>query len=773
MSMEPRQSRPRAAPISPCWGLLATLLLTGCDPRLPGRDAEGAREFNSRTLVAGDNAVRLHEGLTVHIFEIDTLADQDLEIIATPTQRAKLAIGFIESPDGHEFNAYPGARLVSADGRFRIKPVFAGADGAGFRFLGTASSAGTWRFSVLAQPRLTIGRALDLIGDIDWRENLPGYVVLTLYMLADQPTISRELAEYFYWSFSDILLLYESIDITIRVRTAQAGALVDPDDVTDGGGTDGDGTDGGGTDGDGTDGGDTDDGDGDGDDGDTDGDDDPGPPQSVAFQVIALTGDEVPEQDGATFTYFGNPIIDNAGRVAFFAAYEGGDGTAGLYVWDGEQLVRVFDTGSSWVGNVPGLGAEGYFHDLTIRWNDGAPHIAWGSDGQLLFAAAVNDFSQPNALFQWRASDGELQLVSDAELMRTAIPDSTEDFLPEFYHLGLADDGTVFFSNRYTYFREDGSFALFQRGIFSTDGETSTEIGVGEVPEQPAAALFDDKPVLITSHNAAGELLFQATYFLGDGSHGVYLLADGQLYRVIDNAEDRSFTGLPSGARVNSAGADYQAIALGEQGHIAIDTTLTVDGETRDTVLLWDNTRWHELQSTTGAYASDLLTSVSDDGEVVYLADGEPYLGAASLGSVGTIDLGAFLPAELLGVNLEWEPYGAAINNHGRALVRYTRTDDDLPGLALWNGTRWLVILDGAEPEGLDAIDAIFSNQQYEPDDLDRIGSISDRPETNRPGLSGVLNDSDEWTFRAGALGADARRNTNDDQQGIFLGRGE
>ena len=105
--------------------------------------------------------------------------------------------------------------------------------------------------------------------------------------------------------------------------------------------------------------------------------------------------------------------------------------------------------------------------------------------------------------------------------------------------------------------------------------------------------------------------------------------------------------------------------------------------------------------------------------------------------------------------------------------VRSCATADELPGLALWNGTRWLVILDGAEPEGLDAIDAIFSNQQYEPDDLDRIGSISDRPETNRPGLSGVLNDSDEWTFRAGALGADARRNTADDQQAIFLGRGE
>ena len=43
-----------------CLGLLATLLLTGCDPALPGRDADGAREYNSRALVAGENVVELH-----------------------------------------------------------------------------------------------------------------------------------------------------------------------------------------------------------------------------------------------------------------------------------------------------------------------------------------------------------------------------------------------------------------------------------------------------------------------------------------------------------------------------------------------------------------------------------------------------------------------------------------------------------------------------------------------------------------------------------------
>jgi len=757
----------------PAWlGLVATLLLTGCDPVLPGRDADGARDFNSKTLVAGENAVRLHAGLNVHIFELEAAANQDIEIIATPTSGAKLGIGFALSPDGLDFSAYPGADLVSTDGRFRVEPQSAGDDGTGFRFLGTAADAGTWRFSILAHPRLTPERACEVLANIDWRQNWVAYVVLAIYMLSDQPALSCGLAEFFYWNLPDVVMVYEPIDITVNIRTTAAGELIDPNDITDDGAAD-DGT--GDDDGDGGDGDDGDgDGDGDGSNGDTPDDETP-PPQTVVLEDIVRTGDEVPEQDGATFTYFGNPVIDDEGRVAFYAAYSGGRGDAGLYVWEDSELRRVFDTDPAWTGNIPGLGEDEYFGDIAIRWNDGAPHLAWGTDGHLLFAASINGFSQPNVLFRWRASDGDLLLVGDAETMCTAIPDaaSPDDFLPEFYHPGLADDGTAFFSNRYSYFREDGSFALYQRGIFSTDGETTTEIGVGAVPEQPANAMFHEKPVLITSHNAAGELLFQATYFLGEGSNGVYLLAGGELYRAIDNADNRAFEGLPAGAQVNSAGENYDALAIGEEGHVAIDTTLTVGGETRDTILLWDNQRWYELRSTSGEYATDLLTGISNDGETVYLADGQPHLGAVSLGSVGTINLGAILPAELLGVNLQWEPFGAAINNRGRALVRYTRVDDEAPGLALWNGQKWLIVLDGTEPVGLNTIDTIFSSKPYEPQNLDRVGTVSDRPEVNRPGLSGMLNDNDQWAFRAASLGSDGRESTADDQQGIFFGQGE
>jgi hypothetical protein len=491
------------------------------------------------------------------------------------------------------------------------------------------------------------------------------------------------------------------------------------------------------------------------------------PPTSVTLEVIARTGDTVPGQSGATFTYFGNPIIDEEGRVAFYAAYKGGQGDGGLYVWVNEAIKSLYDSDPGDAGSVPGLGAEDYLGGFEVQWDRGAPHLAWGNNGRLLFAAHLNGSPSPDVLLRWRARDGNLLLVSSAEILRELVPDATDEFLPEFYHPGLSNDGIAIFGCRYSYFREDGSFSLFNRGIFTTDGVTTQEIGVGSVPQQPSAASFADKPVLLTSHNAEGEFLFQAEYESGQGDHGVYLLRQDAVARVIDNATGRSFAGLSAGAQVSEAEQNYQAIAIGPDGHIAIDTTLTFGGVTRDTVLLWDGTEWHELQDPDSEYASDLLSGVNDDGQALYLADGEPYLSDAE----SVVSVGGTLPADLSAASFDWETFGGAVNNHGRALLRYKRQDaDESPGLALWSGAQLLVVLDATEPTGLSAIDVIFSAERRGPEAVDRVGTLSDRPEVNRPGLSGALNDADEFAFRAGWLGADGQENTADDEQAIFLG---
>ncbi len=749
-------------------GVAVSLLAAGCCPTLPGQDGGAVRQLNAETLTAGENQVRLAPG-NFQAFEVEALADQDIEVVALPAAGAILGVGFAESPDGYSFSAYPGAELRSRDGRFRVTQRPVGADGTGFRFIGTASAAGSWRFSILTQPRVD----LDALGETLPRKCLLENVLLLIYLLNDQPALTGPLAKLLYWAFPELVTLHEPLDIVVRVTTAEAGAFVDPADVSPGGdgssgGGSGDGGGSGGSDG-GSDGGSSGGGGSGGGGGSADGGDTE-PPTDVAVQVIAQTGDAVPGHDAAAFTYFGNPVIDDAGRVAFYAAYDGGDGSGGLYVWEDGTLQRIYDDDPAQVGNVPGMGPDDSFGGFTIRWDSGSPHLAWGGNGRLLFVAHVNDIAQPNALLRWRASDGDMLLVSSAELLRQAIPDASADFLPEFYHPGVSDSGLAIFSNRYSYFTEGGSFKLFQRGIFTTDGLTTQEIGVGSVPAQPEFAIFGDKPVLLTTHNADGDFLFQAAYQSSEGDRGVYLLRGDEVFRVLDNAPGRAFPGLEQATQVGAAGRDFDALAIGEIGDIAVETTLTVDGETRETVLRWDGSTWREYRVFGDASPTDLLTGIDAKGQAVVLGDGRPFLGNGR----SVLDLRFFLPDSLEQAELTWQTFGGAINNSGRVVLRYARDDaGGGTGLLFWSGRELLIVIDSTQPVGLEAIDAIFPVEKRGPDEVDRVGTVVARPEMNRPGLSGMLNDRDELVFRAGYLGPDGEEGTSDDQQAIFLGRGQ
>lgn len=750
---------------------LATgLLSVGCTPQLAGQNPNDLAQAKSRTLVAGDTDVTLPTTV-IQTFEVNVAAGQDIEVIALPKQTAVLGVGLVVSPDGREFVSHPGAEKRSLDGRFRVERRPLDDGGAGLRFTGTASSAGLWRFSLLVQPKYTQDDLRHALGHRTFLQTL----ILWMYMLNDQPVLDDPAAVVFFSAFPEAVYPQSPLDVLLRVSTGDAGDFIDPSDINDGG-------DGGGTDGGDGDSGDSDGGNGGGDSGGDGGDggDDGGgdgggtdnktPPQSITLDAIVKTGDAVPEQSGATFTYFGNPIIDDDGRVAFFAAYDGGAGTAGLYVWESDALKRVIDNDPAWKGAIPGLGADDEFTGPNVRWDAGSPHLAWGPGGRLLFGAHLNGFAQVNALFRWRASDEDLLLVGSAELTRTAIPDSTEDFIPDFYHPALSDDGTAMFSNRYSYFRENGSFVLFKRGVFTTDGSTTTEIAVESVPGQPDFAEFIDKPVLLTTHNAAGDFLFQAAYMSIEGNRGVYLLRDGSLSRVVDNAPDRSFTGLPAASQVGALGQDFDALAIGANGHIAIDTTLTVAGVTRNTILRWSGSVWSEFYAPAGAEATDLLSGITDQGQALYLADGEPRFGD----NLSAVNFAQLLPVELASVDLTWPAFGGAVSNQERALVYYQRTGaDGDAGILLWSGEKMFTVIDSTAPVGLDTIDVIFVGADRGATEADRVGTLSHRPEINRPGVSGAINDQDQWTFRAGSLGPDGDENTADDEQAIFLGRGE
>lgn len=710
--------------------MLAALLaaVSGCPTApppggtLPPADTPAARLF-----VGTFDSSLAPDALNLYV--VDAPADRALEIVAEPAGPFALGIGFAEAPDGDAFFSSPGATRQSADGRFRVSPHGGGGGhGAGLRFVGQPRDAGAWRFSIVADiDPAAIRNRLDRLNPLD-------AFLVNVWLTLGRPDLGPQI---------DALLARltpELDEANGRIPTVLRVALIDPDD--------GDDSNGGGA---------------------------PVSPAPTAFDLeqIVQTGDPVPGQSGATFTAFSNPLIDADGRVAFFAAYEGGDGDAGLYVFDDGQLTRVFDTSASG-GAAPGGDPNDAFDGFDVDWDAGSPHLAWGNGGRLIFAAHLNGAQMPDALFRWRASDGSLLRLADARLLREQFDGATEDFLPEFYFPALSDTGIVHFGARYSYFDSDGGFNLFDTGVLTTNGvrlrpllaEGLTSLAV---PGRSGATFTDI--ALITSHNRPGRILLQAAYTGGGanaGNRGLYLWNGQALTRLFDNAPGAAPTGLPTGATVGPANGPLGAIALGERGQIAVATPLTAAGQTNNEVVYFNGTNWRRLTGQGGTRADALLSGVNRRGRVLVRAGGEPCIAS----DAGATRISAPLPPSLGTASLTWPAFGGAINNHNRGLVRFRRGAGNADGLLYWNGDRLLLVADLAAASPPDW-DVLFPTADVPIDgELLRAGNIAGRPEIDRPAISGTLNDRDELTFRVGALGADGQPNTADDRQAIYVGRG-
>lgn len=485
-------------------------------------------------------------------------------------------------------------------------------------------------------------------------------------------------------------------------------------------------------------------------------------PTKTRLASVAQTGDAVPGQPlAAKFTYFGNPVIDADSRVAFWAAFTGGanGANAGLFYWDGTELHAVVSDDNT-VHTVPGSDATAFFGDITIKFDSGAPAVSWGKDGRLLFSAPIQS-PFPVGIYRYRISDGDMIRVADMRQLGAFYTDALPNtFTPELFTPVISDAGIAAFATRYTFIRSGPEFVSGKTGVFTSNGVGLTVVAdnqlsdAGEVPDQAAAAKFDifDTRVAMSRE---GVLMFQATYRSGNGNRGVYLLANGEIVRVLDNGSNRSFTGVPFGATVNSGNVPFDAFAVGEGARLAVDTTLTQNNQTRSAVLLWNGSRWRELTATNGSPSSVLLSGVDDAGEVLFYANSRPHLARAN----SNVDMTAGVVAELLSQNIRWDTVPGAINNRSRAIVRYYRVDNNevalSDGIAFWNGERLLV---GAD-----------STVQSELNGFDRIYAIA-RPEQNRCGRSGALSDRDEYVFRVATDGADNAADTADDKQGIFIG---
>lgn len=462
-----------------------------------------------------------------------------------------------------------------------------------------------------------------------------------------------------------------------------------------------------------------------------------------SYQQIAQIGTQAPGQpNGVTFTDLGNPVIDSQGRVAFWALYDGAGkkGFGGLYVWDGSTLKRVLDDDPASAGVVPGRTTQDYFGQFggTGVTSPLTLDLTWAGGDRLLFISPVSGQKSSRGFYRWRATDANFARIADLEQIVALFPDAVPNgFSPTFVLPGVSDAGFAIFGVSYTYLtKPPNSNFVKGRGVFTSNGTAVSIIAdtvqsqgaPGHVPDQGANAFFTFVGTL-TTLNGAGSMLFEGQYDGGNGTRGVYLWNGTAAYRVIDNRSGASWPGLPAGAQVDPASKAYD-FAIGPAGHIALHTTIQAGGNTHDAVLLWDQgaATWKELTGANGAPATALLSAASNDGQVLLLSDGNPYLASAN----GQTQVNATLPAALQGVSVTWATAGGAINNGDRTVVPYTR--GSATGLMYWTGQSALLVADGAASLPAAGISG--------------ISTITD-VRRDRPGRSGLLNDHDQVVFLA------------------------
>lgn len=750
--------------------LLTGLMLGGCISGAP----QATDDASARAAIVQDADRRLAPGDMQH-YEFD-VSDGVLDVTALADGGGEAQLLLVTAPDGRTW------RPLAADSLpFDVETATA-AEGTGFRMIVREAETGVWRIGVGAVHADALAALLRQARDRSFIENF----LLMLYVLngRDGGPLDAALGGFLRGAFPALEAAGQTVTLTVLRNTGEdAGQPGDGDgDGNQNGNGDGDGNSNSNVNGNGNGGNANDNSNSNSNansnsnsnsnsnansngnsnnNGNSNGNNNGTPPASIALEAIARSGDAVPGQPAAArFVAFGNPVLDNDGRIAFWARYRNGNGDGGLFFWDGNELKAAVNDDPNSELDVPGADANAFFGDLNIRYDSGAPGITWGRDGRLLFLSPVQS-PYPIGIYRYRVDDGDLLRVADMRQLSTSFGDALPNtFSAELFNPVIDDNNIAAFTTRYTFIAEGPQFVTGRTGLFTSNGVALTPVvdnqlsDPGVVPNQSSSAYFDvvDARIAVSRE---GVLMFQSTYRSGAGNRGVYLLADGELVRALDNATNRSFTGLPLGAQVNGGNVPFEAIAIGEGVRLAVDTTLTVNGQTRSAVLLWNGERWRELTAVNGAPSTDLLSGVSDDGEVIFFANDRPHIARANSNQ----DLTGSLSGELISQNIEWQGSGGAINSRGHALVRYGRTDSQgtlvSDGIGFWNGERMLV---GADPTLQTALR-----------DYERLFMLM-RPESNRVGRSGPLNERDEFVFRAATDGADNAADTDDDVQAIFLG---
>ena len=178
-------------------------------------------------------------------------------------------------------------------------------------------------------------------------------------------------------------------------------------------------------------------------------------------QTVAIADDNTLPPTGGTFLFFGSPVINEGGQVAFFAGMTGGSADFGIYSGDGETTTTVFaanqtaPAGGTFVDfSDPVVNKHGQVLAFALLDNGAGPSGLFLDDGGDAVAIALSGQAAPKGLSYCRPGD-------------IGCPNAAQFFGPEI----LNDRGRAAF----------GAFltgGASRSGIFRGDGATTTPIAL-------------------------------------------------------------------------------------------------------------------------------------------------------------------------------------------------------------------------------------------------------------------------------------------------------
>ncbi len=332
------------------------------------------------------------------------------------------------------------------------------------------------------------------------------------------------------------------------------------------------------------------------------------------ISAIALQGQAAPGgSPGLTFSDFSSPVVNDSGDAVFIARVS--DGGPAIYLFSGNQLTKVVDSGMS----VPGAPGRNFFLFRSPQINN---------RGDIVFEADLDSSPPLNGL--WMVSGG---IMKPVVLGNDMIPGTGQTFGGIGDSFSLNNLGDVAFSNSTG--QEPNGIFLYSQGSI-----TPAVVGPQAVPNSSLVLNLKNHPCV----NDRREIVFVNNYFVGGGPasssipNALVLWKSGSLQKI-------AMTGDLVPRLGNAPVRGVGEVKINNNGLISFTTGTNTFPKAIFTV---DNGKWNfivsEGDTLAGVGRFDFLGEVSlnDQGVITFVSNmTDPSFG---LFAVGTLPYRYFLP---------------------------------------------------------------------------------------------------------------------------------